>query len=92
VLRNLMGPGQHIILARLIGDKVDYTGVVAGMSGSPVYVDGKLVGALALRFGAFTKEPIAGITPFESMQRAAQQEEIRTRRYAGGHGSVFGPH
>jgi hypothetical protein len=76
VLRNLMGPGQHIILARLVGDKVSYTGVVAGMSGIPVYVDGKLVGALALRFGAFTKEPIAGITPFESMQRAAQQEQV----------------
>jgi len=74
VLRNLVGPGQHVILVRLLGDKVNYTGVVAGMSGSPVYIEGKLVGALAFRFGAFTKEPIAGITPFESMLRAAGEE------------------
>jgi len=83
VLHNLMGPGQHIILARLLGDKVDYTGVVAGMSGSPVYIDGKLVGALSLRIGAFTKEPIAGITPFESMERAAQQETPAAAAEAG---------
>jgi hypothetical protein len=74
VLRNLVGPGQHVILVRLLGDKVNYTGVVAGMSGSPVYIDGKLVGALALRFGTFAKEPIAGVTPFESMVRAAEEE------------------
>lgn len=67
VLRNLLGPKQHIILARLIGPKVEKAGVVAGMSGSPVYINGKLVGALSLKFGAFTKEPIAGITPIEQM-------------------------
>ncbi len=71
VLRNLIGPGQHVILVRLLGERPNYTGVVAGMSGSPVYIDGKLVGALSLRFGAFTKEPIGGVTPFESMERAA---------------------
>lgn len=74
VLRNLLGPGQHIILARLLGEKVKDIGVAAGMSGSPVYIEGKLVGALSLRFGAFTREPIAGITPIENMQRAAQLE------------------
>lgn len=73
VLRNLVGPGQDVILVRLLGDKVDYTGVVAGMSGSPVTIDGKLVGALAYRFGIFTKEPIAGVTPIESMFRAARE-------------------
>lgn len=74
VLRNLAGPHQDIILVRLLGEKVNYTGVVAGMSGSPVYLDGKLAGALAYRFGAFTKEPIAGVTPIENMLRAAQEE------------------
>ena len=56
-----------MILARLHGKKVEYTGVVAGMSGSPVYIDGKLVGAIAYRIGEFSKEPIAGITPASSM-------------------------
>ncbi|MFQ5777785.1 MAG: SpoIVB peptidase S55 domain-containing protein [Terriglobia bacterium] len=74
VLRNLAGPRQDIILVRLLGEKVNYTGVVAGMSGSPVYLDGKLAGALAYRFGSFTKEPIAGVTPIENMLRAAQEE------------------
>ncbi len=62
-----LGPGQDMILARLHGDKPEYTGVVAGMSGSPVYIDGRLVGALSYRIGQFTKEPICGITPIESM-------------------------
>ncbi len=67
VLRNANGPKGDIILVRLHGTKVDYTGVVAGMSGSPVYVDGKLMGALAFRIGEFSKEPIAGVTPIEEM-------------------------
>jgi hypothetical protein len=67
VLKDALGPGQDMILARLHGDKPEYTGVVAGMSGSPVYIDGRLVGALSYRIGQFTKEPIAGITPIESM-------------------------
>ncbi|HWC20259.1 MAG TPA: SpoIVB peptidase S55 domain-containing protein [Terriglobales bacterium] len=67
VLPNLNGPKSDLILARLHGDKVEFTGVVAGMSGSPVYVDGKLVGAISYRIGQFSKEPIAGITPIEEM-------------------------
>lgn len=67
VLRGARGPGQDMILARLRGAKPEFTGVVAGMSGSPVYIDGKLVGALSYRIGQFTKEPIAGITPIEQM-------------------------
>src|SRR5215813_9903736 len=63
VLHNANGPKGDIILVRLHGTKVEYTGVVAGMSGSPVYIDGKLVGAIAYRIGEFSKEPIAGITP-----------------------------
>lgn len=67
LLRNAIGPGQDMILARLHGAKPEYTGVVAGMSGSPVYIDGKLLGALSYRIGQFSKEPIAGITPIEQM-------------------------
>ena len=67
VLRGERGPGRDLILARLHGAKPEYTGVVAGMSGSPVYIDGKLAGALSYRIGQFSKEPIAGITPIEQM-------------------------
>jgi len=67
VLHNTNGPKGDIILIRLHGAKVEYTGVVAGMSGSPVYLDGKLAGALAFRIGEFSKEPIAGVTPIADM-------------------------
>ena len=72
LLHNAIGPGQDMILARLTGPKPEYTGVVAGMSGSPVYVGGRLVGALAYRIGEFSKEPIAGITPIEQMLQVPQ--------------------
>jgi len=67
VLKNAIGPERDLILARLHGEKPEYTGVVAGMSGSPVYIDGRLVGALSYRIGQFSKEPIAGITPIAEM-------------------------
>jgi hypothetical protein len=67
VLHNVNGPKGNIILVRLHGQKVEYTGVVAGMSGSPVYLDGKLAGALSFRIGEFSKEPIAGVTPIADM-------------------------
>jgi len=67
VMHNVNGPRGDIILVRLHGTKPEYTGVVAGMSGSPVYFDGKLAGALAFRIGEFSKEPIAGVTPIEEM-------------------------
>ncbi|MFZ0417124.1 MAG: SpoIVB peptidase S55 domain-containing protein [Candidatus Sulfotelmatobacter sp.] len=67
VLHNVNGPKGDVILVRLHGQKVEYTGVVAGMSGSPVYIDGKLAGALAFRIGEFSKEPIAGVTPIADM-------------------------
>jgi hypothetical protein len=66
VLDNL-GPKQSVILARLSGGPLERTGVMQGMSGSPVYIDGRLVGAVALAF-SFSKEPIAGIRPIEEMQ------------------------
>ncbi len=67
VLRNLNGPRSNMILVRLIGEKPEYTGVVAGMSGSPVYINGKLVGALGFKIGSFSKEPIGGVTPIAEM-------------------------
>ena len=66
VLPGFPGPRQSAIIARLSGSNVDKTGVFAGMSGSPVYIDGKLVGAIAFSF-PFSKEPIAGITPIKQM-------------------------
>lgn len=67
VLKNANGPKGDIILVRLGGTKAEYTGVVAGMSGSPVYINGKLAGAIAFRIGEFSKEPIAGVTPISEM-------------------------
>jgi hypothetical protein len=67
ILRNLNGPRSNLILVRLFGENAEYTGVVAGMSGSPVYINGRLVGALSYRIGSFTKEPIAGVTPIAEM-------------------------
>jgi hypothetical protein len=67
VLHNALGPKQDIILVQLLGEKAEHTGVVAGMSGSPVYFDGKLAGALSLKLGVFSKEAIGGVTPIQSM-------------------------
>lgn len=67
VLRGARGPGQDMILAQLHGAKPEYTGVVAGMSGSPVYIGNQLLGSLSYRIGQFAKDPIAGITPISQM-------------------------
>ncbi len=72
VLHNAVGPKLDVILVRLLGDQVQQTGVVAGMSGSPVYFDGKLAGALALKLGTFTKEAIGGVTPIQDMLEVEQ--------------------
>jgi hypothetical protein len=67
VMRNVIGPRRGLILARLEGGPLAETGVIQGMSGSPVYVDGRLIGAVSYSIGSFPKEPIAGITPIEEM-------------------------
>ena len=67
VLRNSIGPRRDLILARLEGGPLANTGVIAGMSGSPVYIDGRLVGAVSYSLGQFSKEAIAGITPIDEM-------------------------
>lgn len=80
LLHNAIGPGKDMILARLEGAKPEYSGVVAGMSGSPVYINGKLVGAIAYRIGQFSKEPICGITPIGQMlETRSQSAELRAR-------------
>jgi len=66
VMRNVR-PKKDMIVARVKGEAVERAGVIEGMSGSPVYVDGKLIGALAYKFANFAKEPIAGITPIGEM-------------------------
>jgi hypothetical protein len=71
VLRNVIGPRRNLILARLEGGPLAQTGVIAGMSGSPVYIDGRMVGAVSYSLGQFSKEPIAGITPIGEMIEAA---------------------
>ena len=84
VLRGARGPGHDMILAQLHGAKPEYTGVVAGMSGSPVYIGNRLLGSLSFRIGQFSKDPIAGITPIAQMLEVRdlpiQGSEIRDQR------------
>lgn len=88
ILKNANGPKGDVILIRLGGAKAEYAGVVAGMSGSPVYLNGKLAGALAFRIGEFSKEPIAGVTPIaemleiSAMDRGPAPEPIQTKAVA----------
>jgi hypothetical protein len=75
VLKNVLAPKRDLILARLSGGPLEKTGVIAGMSGSPIYIDGKLVGAVAISF-PFSKEPLAGITPIQQMVQVVPQEDV----------------
>src|SRR3954453_1834038 len=77
VLENAIGTRRNLILARLEGGPLANTGVIAGMSGSPVYIDGKLIGAVSYSLGQFSKEPIAGITPIAEMTDATAQGDAR---------------
>ena len=83
VLRNVQGPRRNLILARLEGGPLAQTGVAAGMSGSPVYVDGRLIGAVSYSIGAFSKEAIAGITPIQEMKDATSMSRVRPARRRG---------
>jgi len=77
VLENVIGTRRNLILARLEGGPLANTGVIAGMSGSPVYVDGRLIGAVSYSLGQFSKEPIAGITPIAEMTDATAFNDVR---------------
>jgi hypothetical protein len=76
ILKNQWGPKQDIILAKM-GGKAIRTNVAGGMSGSPVYIDGKLVGAVALRFSVFSPDAICGITPIELMLEVNDFDDSR---------------
>ena len=77
VLENVIGPHRNLILAKLEGGPLANTGVIAGMSGSPVYVDNRLIGAVSYALGSFSKEPIAGITPIAEMTDSASFNSTR---------------
>src|SRR5580765_2864305 len=77
VLENVIGTHRNLILAKLEGGPLATTGVIAGMSGSPVYIDGKLIGAVSYSLGQFSKEPIAGITPIAEMTDATAFSNAR---------------
>jgi hypothetical protein len=77
VLENVIGAHRNLILAKLEGGPLANTGVIAGMSGSPVYIDGKLIGAVSYALGSFPKEPIAGITPIAEMTDSAAVSDVR---------------
>jgi hypothetical protein len=79
VIENVIGARRNLILARLEGGPLANTGVIAGMSGSPVYIDGRLIGAVSYALGAFSKEPIAGITPIAEMTDATGLTNSRPR-------------
>ena len=77
VLNNVIGPNRNLIIARLEGGPLANTGVIAGMSGSPVFINDRLVGAVSYSLGSFPKEPIAGITPIAEMTDAAAINDVR---------------
>jgi len=81
VLPNWIGPKQDMIVGRLSGANAERTFVFAGMSGSPVYIDGRLVGAISYSF-PFAKEPICGITPFEQMRSLVEMAPDEHKRAA----------
>jgi hypothetical protein len=74
-----VGPEAEMIIVRLQGARFQETGIIAGMSGSPVYVDGRLLGALAFGW-QFAKAPIGGVTPFERMQSLAREPSAEASR------------
>src|SRR5579875_2581080 len=76
VWENMWGPHQDIIVAKLTG-KAERTNVAGGMSGSPVYIDGKLVGAISLRISVFSPDAICGITPIRLMLEVNEFDKTR---------------
>jgi hypothetical protein len=88
VMPNFLAPKEAIILVQLLGPKVEHTGVVAGMSGSPVYIEGKLAGALSLKLGSFAKDPLAGVTPIENMLSLPKGQPATIRAEATSDGTL----
>lgn len=80
VLKGALGPRMDMILARLSGGPLEHTGLIRGMSGSPVYIDGRLIGAIAYGW-YFSKDPIGGITPIAQMLEVATREDPTSNQY-----------
>lgn len=78
VLTGFPNPGQNAVLSKLLGEELNHTGVFQGMSGSPVYIDGKLLGAVAFGY-QFAKDPIAGITPIKEMLAVFEQKQTEKK-------------
>lgn len=77
VLRNIQ-PKKDLIVVRIAGEAIDGAGIIEGMSGSPVYIDGKLIGALSYSLGAFVKEPLALVTPIQEMMSIPEKEPAKS--------------
>src|SRR3954454_20328069 len=71
-----VSPGRDMVLVRLTGCNLEHAGIIQGMSGSPIYIDGKLLGAVAFAW-EFAKDPIAGVTPFEQMVQYVRASDKR---------------
>lgn len=80
VLKGALGPRMDMILARLSGGPLEHTGLIRGMSGSPVYIDGRLIGAIAYGW-YFSKDPIGGITPIAHMLEVATRQDPTPNQY-----------
>src|SRR5579863_1029800 len=86
VLRSVLAPKHNAILVKLSGGGIERTNIVAGMSGSPVYIDGKLLGAVAISF-PFAKEPYGLVTPISEMLAvvpSAADAKLDTKAAEGG--------
>ncbi len=81
VLTNVMGTRRDLIVARLEGGPLSNTGVIQGMSGSPVYIDDRLIGAVSYSLGSFSKDAIAGITPIDEMIETDSSSSQMARRH-----------
>src|SRR3984957_9300730 len=75
VMRDV-SPGRDMVLCRLAGCNLEHAGIIQGMSGSPIYIDGKLLGAVAFAW-EFAKDPIAGVTPFSQMCQYVRSNDRR---------------
>ena len=80
-----VSPGRDMVLCRLKGCNLEHAGIIQGMSGSPIYIDGKLLGAVAFAW-EFAKDPIAGVTPFSQMVQYVRSNDRRIAAESQGQG------
>lgn len=82
VMAGALGPRIDMILVRLFGDPLEHTGAIRGMSGSPIYIDGRLIGAFAYGW-SYSKDPIGGITPISAMLEVARRPDAAAPQQYG---------